>query len=105
MSNIEVGEINSDLAQFAYAIFLFSIVSFFCFINIIIYGLVYYLAQNTKYNDEKSYPFFSWMIKIYSKFTLFSLSIEIILCFITLLCTLAFSIFALYSVSTITWNG
>lgn len=105
MAKLEVGELNSSLAQYYYAVFSFSLVSLLCFRINLFYGLGYYLAPETKYKDEKIYPFLIKIIKRYSKVTLFSIIIETTLCFISLFCLVGSAIFVLYSVSSITWNG
>lgn len=43
-----MGELDSQLALFSYSVLILSLVAFFCFIYIILYGLGYYLTQETK---------------------------------------------------------
>ena len=105
MANLEVGELNSPVAQLASSILLLSLVALFCLINIIIYGLGYYFSKETKYNDVNKYPFVSKIIKRYSTVTLFSIAIETVLCFMAILSLVGSSIYILYSVTTITWKG
>lgn len=105
MANIEVGELNNNLADFAYSVLMFSLVAFFCFINILLYGIGYYLAKETKYNDKNKYRFLNKIIQRYLTVTTISIAIESLLCFISLFCLIGLSIFILYSVTTISWNG
>lgn len=75
LANMEVGELDSKLALYSYSVLMFSLVAFCCFINIVLYGLGYYLAQNSKYNDVNKYPFLSKILKRYTKVTTITISI------------------------------
>ena len=56
MANLEIGELNSELAHFAYGILLLSLVAFCCFINIVFYSLGYYLAGLLEGDGSISIP-------------------------------------------------
>ena len=77
---------------------MFSLVAFCCFINIVLYGLGYYLAQNSKYNDADKYPLLSKFCRRYSKVTLLYISIEAFTC---IFCLLGLIVLSFYGMTTI----
>jgi hypothetical protein len=89
--NLDINVDDSDpiITQFAYGMFLISLVAFFCFINIAGYVIVIFLIQ--KGNYEEKYPKFSRIINYYKKVNLVFLVIEVILCFICLILLIFFS--------------
>jgi hypothetical protein len=87
--NINVSKSDPDVTQFAYGVFLISLVAILCFINISAYLLAYYLIQ--KGNYETKYPKLAGFINYYKKINLIFLLIEIILCFICLIILIFFS--------------
>jgi hypothetical protein len=88
--NVNVDESDPIITQFAYGVFLISLVAFFCFINIAGYVIVIYLIQKSDYG--KKYPKFARLINYYKNINLIFLSIEILLCFICLILLIFFSL-------------
>jgi hypothetical protein len=94
--DINVNELNSNISQLSYGVFLLSLIGLLCFINIMGYVLSYYLIQQTKYSDETKYPRVGKIIKRYIQFNFIFLIIEILLCTICLLLLVFFSLLYIY---------
>ena len=92
LANLSINIDDSDpiITQFAYGIFLLTLVALFCYINIASYIIVIYLIQKSDY--EIKYPRFAKYINYYKKVNLIFLSIEILLCFICLILIIFFSL-------------
>jgi hypothetical protein len=88
--DINVNESDPTITQFAYGVFLISLVAFFCFINIAGYVIVIFLIQKSNY--ETKYPKFARFINYYKNINLVFLSVEILLCFICLILLIFFSL-------------
>ena len=47
ITNLDINEQNTPIGKFAYAVLIFSFIALFCFINILGYGIAYFLIQNS----------------------------------------------------------
>jgi putative copper export protein len=95
--DINANELNSNISQLSYGVFLLSLIALLCFINIVGYVLSYYLIQQTKYFDENKYPRVSRIIKKYIQVNFIFIIIEILLCTTCLLLLVFFSLLYIYS--------
>ena len=85
--NVEITESSSQLLQFSYYVFLASILTLFCVLNLIGYILSNYILD--KVNYDKNFPTLAKFINKYKKLSLFYLSIDILI-ILYLLSLLAF---------------
>ena len=85
ITNLDINEQNTPIGKFAYAVLIFSFISLFCFINILGYGIAYFLIQNSKYKNEKNYPLLSKLINRYIQIGKVYIIVEISFCLISLL--------------------
>jgi len=89
-SDMNVNDSDPIITQFAYGVFLISLVALFCFINILGYIISYYLIQ--KGNYELKYPKLKRLINYFKRVGLVYLIIEGLLCLTCLILLVVFSI-------------
>ena len=91
--NINIPDDSTELFNFSLGLFILSLISLLCFLNVIFYLSGIILIQ--KYDIEekyKKYPRFIKFIKYYTASTLFYVIVEFIICFC---CLLMINIFCL----------
>ena len=76
--NVEINESSSQLLQFSYGVFLGSIITLFCVLNITAYIISNHLLDKVEY--ETKYPKIAKYINRFKKVTLFYISIDILIC-------------------------
>ena len=75
---IEVPEGSETITNYAFGVFIMSLVALLAFINVIGYFLSLHLIQ--KYDVINKYPKLKWLISYYEKSTLFFILIEALFC-------------------------
>ena len=100
LSKLEINpnDLESNLTQFSYGVLLLSVVTLYCFINILIYIIGYYLIQESQAEKYyKKYPILNKFINRYKKVSLFYFFIEILFCLTCLFLLILFSALFVYS--------
>lgn len=85
--NVEITDSSSQLLQFSYGVFLGSIITLFCVLNLAGYIITNYLLEKVEF--EKKYPRIGKYFKKFQKISLFYIIIDIFIC-LYLLFLLAF---------------
>lgn len=80
--NVEITDSSSQLLNFSYNIFVGSIVSFFCLINVIGFIITNYVLE--KIDLEKKYPRIGKYLNRFKKIALFYVCIDLFICFLWL---------------------
>ena len=76
--NVEITESSSQLLQFSYGVFLGSIVTLFCVLNLAGYILTNYFLAKIEF--EKKYPKIGKYLNRFKKISLFYIIIDICIC-------------------------
>ena len=76
--DMNVGNTDPNIIQFAYAILLLSVIALYCLFNIIGYMTAYIIVQNSNY--EEKYPRLKNIINYYKKGSLLFIIIDVIFC-------------------------
>jgi hypothetical protein len=84
--DIKIPENASTLTQFSFSVFLLSLVSFLCFLNIIFFLIVYIFLQN-----KTKFSCLNKLINYYKNISLFYVLLEAVICTISLLLLIIFS--------------
>jgi predicted RND superfamily exporter protein len=95
---VELTDSSSQLLQFSYGVFLGSLVSFFCLLNVIAYIITNYLLE--KVDFEKKYPKIGKYINRLKKVTLFYICIDLLICLVWLLLLVFYSLIILSQLQT-----
>lgn len=96
--NINVNDLDTNLSQLSYSVFILSLIALLCFINILGFMLTYILIQKSNWPlPEIKYPKLTKIINYYKKSSLIYLSIEVLLCFTCLFLLVLFSLLYLIS--------
>jgi hypothetical protein len=100
LSKFDLEDINKSdpFVAFTFNMFILNLSTLFCFVNITGYLLSLYLLDKYKDKIDEKYPRLKKIIHFYSKTTMFSLKLEIVIAFILLLFMLIanFVMFYLY---------
>lgn len=88
--DINLSENASSLTQLSFSVFLLSLISFLCVLNIIGVLTAYIFIQ--KGNYENKYPRFGKLINYYKQSSLLYVIIEIIICLVCLLLLIFYSL-------------
>ena len=99
LSMIDINVEHSSMTRLSFSIFVLSLISLLCFINVIVYMTGYVLIQKKDY--ENKYPKFSRLIRFYKNSSLVYVIIEGIICISCLLVLVVFSLLYLYKYSMI----
>ena len=94
LSMIDINVEHSSMTRLSFSIFVLSLISLLCFINVIVYMTGYVLIQKKDY--ENKYPKFSRLIRFYQNSSLVYVIIEGIICISCLLVLVVFSLLYLY---------
>lgn len=99
LSMIDINVEHSSMTRLSFSIFVLSLISLLCFINVIVYMMGYVLIQKKDY--ENKYPKFSGIIKYYKNSSIIYVIIEGVICISCLLVLVVFSLLYLYKYSMI----
>lgn len=88
--DINIPENASILTHWSFSVFLFSLIALICFINVLVFLIVYILIQNGNY--ENKYPKFKKLINYYKKSSILYVIIEALICLSCLILLIIFSI-------------
>ena len=91
--NISIPDESTPFMNYAYGVFILSLICFVCFINVV--GYMCSLLIINKYNLSEKYPKFKKLINYYSKSSLIFVIIEIIFCIVILLSLIVSSLLIL----------
>ena len=94
LSRVDPSILNSEFADFAYVVFLLSVIAIYCFINILAYFTSIIIIQNNDY--ELKYPKLKRVINYYKKFSLVYIAIDVFFCMICLLMLIISSLIFIY---------
>ena len=94
---IDIDVEHSSLTKISFSVFVLTLISLLCFINVILYMEGYVLIQTKNY--ENKYPRFRRIINFYKNSSLFFMVIEGFICLGCLLVLLVFSLLYAYRYS------
>ena len=97
LSMIDIDVEHSSLTKISFSVFVLTLISLLCFINVILYMAGYVLIQTKDY--ENKYPRFRRIINFYKNSSLFFMVIEGLICLGCLLVLLVFSLLYAYRYS------
>ena len=95
MLDIDPTQLNTNLSNYAYGVFLLSLVALLCFINVLFYITIHYLIQVRNY--ELKYPKLNKIINLYKKVNILYIFIEALICFVCLILIVFFSLICIYT--------
>ena len=95
MLDIDPTQLNTNLSNYAYGVFLLSLVALLCFINVLFYITIHYLIQVRNY--ELKYPKLNKIINLYKKVNILYIFIEALICFVCLILIVFFSLICVYT--------
>lgn len=96
--DVQVSDVESQLLDYLNGVFVLSLISFICLLNILFYIFANLYIKNSKYNDADKYPLLSKFCRRYSKVTLLYISIEAFTC---IFCLLGLIVLSFYGMTTI----
>ena len=97
LSLIDIDVEHSSMTKLSFSVFVLSLISFLCFINVILYMAGYVLIQSKDY--ENKYPRLRRIIKFYKNSSLIFMIIDGLMCLSSLLVLLIFSLLYAYRYS------
>ena len=95
--DIDPTQFNTNFSNYAYGVFLLSLIALLCLINVLFYITIHYLIQVKNY--ELKYPKLNKIINYYKKFNLLYIFIEALICFVCLTLIVFFSLVCLYTLN------
>ena len=99
LSMIDINVEHSSMTRLSFSIFVLSLISLLCFMNVIFYMIGYVIIQEKDY--ENKYPKFSRIIKFYKNSSLVYMVIEGVVCLGCLLILVIFSLLYLYKYQSV----
>jgi len=94
---LQVGEGSEVLSQYAFSVFILSLIALLVFINVLGYFLSLHLVQ--RYDISKKYPKFKLLVNYYEKSSLIFILMETLFCIGCLLFLIIISLMYLHKIN------
>nr|QUA00822.1 hypothetical protein [Ganoderma sichuanense] len=100
--DLDPTQLNTNFSNYAYGVFLLSLIVLLCFIKVLFYIAIHYLIQVKNY--ESKFPKFNKIINLYKKVNIFYIFIEALICFVCLILIVFFFSTNMYLYFKLTTN-